>query len=68
MAAFDTTRPVAAHSAGIIAQFLTDLAGSFVAWNDARVTRKALSKLTARELDDIGLTFADVRDITTIIR
>lgn len=25
-------------------------------WNDARGTRAALSKLTARQLDDIGLT------------
>jgi len=29
-------------------------------WNDARVTRKALSRLTARELDDIGLCRDDI--------
>ena len=33
---------------------------ALVAWNDARVTRKALSKLTAHELDDIGLCRADI--------
>ena len=37
-----------------------DVFGSLSAWNDARVTRKALSKLSARELDDIGLTRADI--------
>jgi uncharacterized protein YjiS (DUF1127 family) len=32
-------------------------------WNDARVTRKALSKLTDRELDDIGLCRGDIEMI-----
>lgn len=31
-----------------------------VAWNDARVTRKSLSGLTDRELDDIGLVRGDI--------
>ena len=30
------------------------------AWNDARITRRALSKLSDRELDDIGLCRGDV--------
>lgn len=30
------------------------------AWNDARMTRKALGRLTDRELDDIGLCRGDV--------
>ncbi len=30
------------------------------AWNDARVTRKALAKLSDRELDDIGLCRGDI--------
>ena len=29
-------------------------------WNDARVTCKALSKLSNRELDDIGLCRGDI--------
>lgn len=29
-------------------------------WNDARITRKALTKLSDRELDDIGLCRADL--------
>ena len=32
-------------------------------WNDRRVTRKALSKLSDRELDDIGLCRGDVEMI-----
>ena len=30
------------------------------AWNDARRTRNALSKLSAHELDDIGLALGDI--------
>lgn len=37
--------------------------GRIAAWNEARVTRNALSKLTDYELDDIGLTRADVYEI-----
>lgn len=60
MAAFDTTRPVAVLSAGRFSRMATNLFGAVSAWNDSRLTRKALGKLTARELDDIGLTRADV--------
>ncbi|MEM9474573.1 MAG: DUF1127 domain-containing protein [Pseudomonadota bacterium] len=35
------------------------------AWNDARATRKSLSVLTDRELDDIGLVRADIDMIAT---
>ena len=41
-------------------QSLGEATTRFSAWNDARVTRKALSKLTDRELDDIGLCRGDV--------
>ncbi|MDF3853308.1 DUF1127 domain-containing protein [Paracoccus sp. P2] len=33
------------------------------AWNDARMTRNALSRLTDRELDDIGLCRGDIERI-----
>lgn len=36
------------------------LIGSVVAWNDARMTRNSLNKLSARELDDIGLVRGDI--------
>ncbi|WP_232530326.1 DUF1127 domain-containing protein [Pacificitalea manganoxidans] len=38
----------------------TRLLGRLHDWNDTRLTRKALSALTDRELDDIGLTRSDV--------
>lgn len=62
MAAFDTTRPLAASPAfaGGLKKRIYDVYGVFAAWNDERVTRKSLSKLTARELEDIGLSLADV--------
>lgn len=34
--------------------------GALVDWNDTRRTRKALSQLSAHELDDIGLTRGDI--------
>ena len=33
---------------------------ALAAWNDARVTKNALSRLTDRELDDIGLCRGDI--------
>ncbi|MDB6176703.1 DUF1127 domain-containing protein [Paracoccus sp. Z330] len=33
------------------------------AWNDARLTRRELNRLTDRELDDIGLTRGDIESI-----
>ena len=56
MAAFDTTRPVAVLSAGRIANAY----GAIAARNDARITRNSLGQLSARELDDIGLSYADI--------
>lgn len=65
MAAFDTTRPVAVLSAGRIANFVANTFGTVAAWNDARTTRNSLSKLTSRELEDIGLTYAGIDMIAT---
>ena len=39
---------------------LSALVGMIADWNDARMTRKSLSALTARELDDIGLVRGDI--------
>lgn len=60
MAAFDTTRPTAVISAGFITTTLNGLVARFNEWNDARVTRKMLSQLSARELEDIGLSYGDI--------
>ncbi|MCH2094569.1 MAG: DUF1127 domain-containing protein [Rhodobacteraceae bacterium] len=62
MAAFDTTRPqyAATDFVGRIGQVFATAIGAFSAWNDARATRNSLSKLTDRELDDIGLVRGDI--------
>lgn len=39
------------------------LIGTIAAWNDARMTRNSLNKLSARELDDIGLVRGDIEVI-----
>ncbi|MBV2359944.1 DUF1127 domain-containing protein [Thalassococcus sp. CAU 1522] len=65
MAALDTTRPfAAAGSAGRSAGIFATLVGAFAAWNDARLTRKSLSALTDRELDDIGLCRGDIDTVS----
>ncbi|MBD3802986.1 primosomal protein DnaI [Thioclava marina] len=40
--------------------FFSSVIAALHDWNDARVTRKALSKLSDRALEDIGLTRFDV--------
>ncbi len=65
MAAFDTTRAQfeTAGFAGRIGQAFATLVGAVVDWNDKRVTRDALAALSDRELDDIGLSRADIENI-----
>lgn len=58
MAVFETSRPLMAGRPNF-----NVVARAFFAvsdWNDRRLTRKALSQLTNRELDDIGLIRGDV--------
>ncbi len=62
MAAVETTRPA---PFGAITTYravngLSNVFGVLSAWNDARVTRNALNKLSDRELDDIGLCRGDI--------
>lgn len=61
MTALDTTRHVAS---GNVTGFATRLFAAIAAWNDARVTRNALSRLSDRELDDIGLCRGDIEAIS----
>lgn len=66
MAYFTQTRPVAEGVFGKATGFsFADLVARLIAWNDARQTRKVLSALSDRELDDIGLTRSDIEDIAT---
>jgi uncharacterized protein YjiS (DUF1127 family) len=56
-----TNRPFGAGfgATGVLAAIV----GKLAAWNDARVTRKGLSALSDRELDDLGLVRGDIDDI-----
>lgn len=65
MAAVETTRPApyGAVTTYRVINALSNVMLAFQAWNDARVTRKALNKLSDRELDDIGLCRGDIEFI-----
>jgi len=64
MAAFDTSRPMSsAAGVGSITKVLASVYGAIANWNDNRMTQKTLSKLTDRELDDIGLCRGDLNNI-----
>lgn len=64
MSAYEINRPANAGTfSGVFGLFVS----TFAAWNDARVTRTALSKLSDRELDDIGLCRGDIEDIANSI-
>jgi len=57
MSVYTTNR---ASANGAATGIVRRIVNSFSAWNDARVTRNALAKLSDRELDDIGLTRSDI--------
>lgn len=57
MSAYNTN-PAMAH--GFFSSMAARFFGAVAAWNDARMTRNELAKLTDRELDDIGLTRGDI--------
>ena len=62
MAAVETSRvaPFGAVAIYRSVQFVTGAASALSAWNDARITRNALGKLSDHELDDIGLCRGDI--------
>lgn len=60
MSAIDTNR---VHAGTRSFGFGSKLLATIAAWNDARVTRNELSRLTDRELDDIGLTRGDIERV-----
>ena len=63
MATIETTRPVQFATAPV-ALGLRRFAATFTAWKDARATRKALSTLSDRELEDIGPTRGDIANFS----
>ena len=59
MAAIDF-RPTAAKAGFSFA----GLVGALAAWNDRRMTQKALNKLSDHQLDDLGLVRGDIDEIS----
>jgi uncharacterized protein YjiS (DUF1127 family) len=58
MTTLDSTR--LASTGHTLGGLFANITGTIAAWNDARITHKSLSALTARELDDIGLSRGDI--------
>ena len=56
MAILDNTARSTGMGTGLFATAFAALSD----WNDARITRNALHRLSARELDDIGLCHGDI--------
>ena len=63
MAAFDTPRTTAFGATWRTGNVFASIIATIAAWNDARITRNALNKLTDRELEDIGLCRGDIDDV-----
>lgn len=57
MSAIDTNR---VHGGAGSFGFGSKIWSALAAWNDARVTKNALGRLSDRELDDIGLCRGDI--------
>lgn len=66
MTVIDNTR--ASHSTpaffGHVGQSIAGLFAALSTWNDARVTRNALSRLSDRQLEDIGMCRGDIEMMT----
>lgn len=62
MAAYQTSSaaPFGAIATYRFVKSVADRLDAFRVWNDKRITRNALSHLSDRELDDIGLCRGDV--------
>lgn len=62
MAVFEETRfaPDVRRGGKTLAERYSALVGAVAAWNDARLTRRALAELSERQLEDIGLSRGDV--------
>lgn len=63
MAAYETTRTAQGAFGGRLSSFVSGLVAAFAEWNEVRLTRAALAKLSDRELVDIGLSRGDIEYI-----
>lgn len=62
MAVYETNR-LSGGTGTAPGRYFRNMIEAIRAWNDARVTRKELSRLSDRELDDIGLARGDINRI-----
>lgn len=60
MSAIETNRSFAVGGTGSVVAWALALIGG---WKDSRMTRRELSRLSDRELDDIGLCRGDIRRV-----
>ena len=60
MAVIDTPRFASASFGGKSQSYVASLFSAVLAWNEARLTRNALAKLSNRELEDIGIVRGDI--------
>ncbi len=58
--AANTQAPLGAVATLRVVDSIFNLKNSVVAWNEARATHKQLSRLSTEQLQDIGLTRADL--------
>jgi uncharacterized protein YjiS (DUF1127 family) len=63
MANYDISRPAGTAFGGRILGVAASALHAVAAWNNARITRNSLSRLSDRELDDIGLSRGDIENI-----
>lgn len=69
MAAIEyTSAQTTPATSGLVGQFFARTLGAFQDWNNARIARKALSQLTDRELEDIGLCRGDIEIVARLKR
>ena len=66
MASFDNSRTMVDGHIIVerLGNIFSRIAGAVIAWNDARVTRNALSRLSDHELNDFGLTRGNIDAIS----
>ncbi|MBU2956941.1 DUF1127 domain-containing protein [Paracoccus sp. 1_MG-2023] len=64
MATIETNRSMTAGvAAGGMGNVVASIISAFVGWRETRLTRKELSRLSDRELDDIGLARGDIERV-----
>jgi len=63
-AIFQTRSAVNGHLIGHrVYNLFAGIVGAVATWNDTRVTRNALNRLSDHELDDLGLNRGDIENL-----